>query len=400
MSRVLWAALAWGVVFGGAARAERARPLESLVRVLAGADDPAVQRDVLRGMADALAGRRNVPAPAGWPAVHRKLRHSSDAEVRERTLALSVLFGDPQALAELLRTAADGKADPVVRRRALETLVEKRADGVPGLLARLLDDPALRQPALRALAAYDDPQTPARLLGRYAKLTAAEKADALGTLASRPGYALALLDAMGKKQVPPGDLSPFLARQIVAFNDKRVTDRLRAVWGSVRPPARGKAEQLARYMKLATPDRLRKANRANGRAVFARTCASCHVLFGEGGRIGPELTGSQRAKPEYILGKVLDPNAVVARDYLLTRLVLLSGRQLTGIVKQEGDKVLVLQTPTEAVRVLKSDIEERQKLTTSMMPEGQLQALRDADVRDLLAYLAGNGQPPLPKKPR
>ena len=40
--------------------------------------------------------------PAGWSALHRRLSASKDAEVRERTLALSVLFGDPQAMASAL----------------------------------------------------------------------------------------------------------------------------------------------------------------------------------------------------------------------------------------------------------------------------------------------------------
>lgn len=133
--------------------------------------------------------------------------------------------------------------------------------------------------------------------------------------------------------------------------------------------------------------------------VFAKTCASCHALFGEGGKIGPELTGSQRAKPEYILHKVLDPNAVVAKDYQVTRIVLTSGRTVMGIVKQETAKVLQVQTPTEAVRILKSDIEQREQQNTSMMPEGMLAPLKETEVRDLLAYLAGEGQVALPKKP-
>src|SRR5580692_1658486 len=107
---------------------------------------------------------------------------------------------------------------------------------------------------------------------------------------------------------------------------------------------------MSKYAKLATPEQSKRANRGNGRAVFAKTCANCHILFGEGAKIGPELTGSQRAKPEYILHKVLDPNAVVARDYQVTRIVLANGRILTGLVKQESEKLLQLQTPTEEVR--------------------------------------------------
>src|SRR5262249_48036456 len=123
------------VLPGGLAHAAEkpARPLEALVRLLQSAEDVGVQRDVLRGMADALAGRRNMAAPKGWSEVHRKLSSSSDAEVRDRVTALSVLFGDPQALALLRRTAEDTRQAAGKRHEALELLLDKRAEGVPAL---------------------------------------------------------------------------------------------------------------------------------------------------------------------------------------------------------------------------------------------------------------------------
>src|SRR5207302_1016912 len=135
-------------------------------------------------------------APAGWSALHRKLSASKDAEVRERVLALSVLFGDPQALAVLRKVVEDAKADNGTRTRALQTLVDKCAAGVTSLLSRLLDDPALRRPALRGLASCGDETTPGLILKRYAELDAATKADAVGTLSSRPAYALVLLQGI------------------------------------------------------------------------------------------------------------------------------------------------------------------------------------------------------------
>jgi putative heme-binding domain-containing protein len=394
MRRIAWVILALVVLHSPGAEK---RPLEALVKVLASSDDVDLQRDVLRGMSDALAGRRTVKAPAGWSAVFRKCVKSSDPEVRERVLALSVVFGDPEAMATLHRIVESAKGDPGARERALATLLDRRAEGVPELLRKLLDDGVLRRAALRGLAHYDDPKTPHLILGRYGKLSPDEKADAVGTLSSRPAYALALLEAMEKKQVARGDVSPFVARQLVSLGNKQVSDRLNAVWGSIRVTTKDREKLLARYKAMATPDRLKKADRAAGRVVWAKTCASCHVLFGEGGKIGPDLTGSQRTNPEYILHKVLDPNAVVPRDYQTTRIVTVFGRILIGIVKQENDKVVLLQTATEEVRIATSDIEQRDRQTTSLMPEGQLAVLSDKEIRDLLAYLAGNGPVPLKK---
>jgi putative heme-binding domain-containing protein len=377
---------------------EKPRPLDALAKLLATTEDTEVQKDVLRGMADALAGRRNVTAPKGWSAVHKKLSASKDGEVREGVLALSVLFGDPQAMAELRRTVEDTKADAGVRSRALQTLVEKRAEGTLALLRKMLDDPKLVRPALRGLAAYTEADTPSLILARYAKFDAEAKADALATLASRPAYALALLEAVEKKTVGRGEVTVPLARQIAALSDKKVSERLETVWGSVRPTSKDKEALLAKYRKIASKNDLKKADRVAGRVLYEKSCASCHVLFGAGGKIGPELTGGQRTNPEYILHKVLDPHATVPRDYQVTRLTLTSGRVITGLIKQESDKVLLVQTPTNEERVPKSDIELREQQKESLMPEGLLAELKDRQVRDLLAYLAGDGQVALPKK--
>jgi putative heme-binding domain-containing protein len=402
MRRAMLAAVGLAAVATAGFSAEapnQGRALAPLVRVLAASDDAAVQRDVLRGMCEALQGRRNVAAPEGWAAAYRKLASSPNREVREKALVLGLLFGDPQALTALRQVVTDSRVDGTARRTALQALVEKRVPGVPELLRDLLDETSMRGPALRALAAYNDAGTPALILRHYPGLGDAEKADAVATLASRPVYALALLDAMERGQVPRRDLSPFVARQLLNFHDKRLAERLTKVWGAVRPPSQEKATQLARYKGLATPAALKQADRTHGRAVFARACATCHTLFGDGAKIGPDLTGSQRANPEYVLTKVLDPNAVVPHDYQVTFVTTTSGRVVAGIVKAETEKLITLQTQNEVVRLPKSDVEERRRSSLSMMPEGLLTQLKDAEVRDLLAYLAGPGQVPLPRTP-
>jgi putative membrane-bound dehydrogenase-like protein len=372
--------------------------LDPLVRLLAHSDDPGVQRDVLHGMWDALQGRRDVPAPRGWSGVYRKLSANKDAEIRSRVRILSVLFGDKQALLELRRTATNPKARAADRRGALQILVEVKAPELLSLLQKLLGERKMCGPALRGLAAFDDPQIPALILRPYASFNETEKADAINTLASRPKFALELLRAMEKGKVARRDLTPYTARQLLLFNDKQLTARLNKVWGTIRQTAKDRAVLLARYKALVTADALKKADRKNGRLVFGRTCANCHTLFGAGGKIGPDLTGSQRTNPEYILTKVLDPNAVVAQDYQVTRIITVNGRVISGIIKQETDKTVKVQTPTEVVRLSKRDIQERKRLHLSMMPEGQLGQMTDAEVRDLIAYLAGPGQVPLPGK--
>jgi putative heme-binding domain-containing protein len=373
----------------------KSHSLAPLVKLLSDSEDVDLQRDVLRGMYEGVQGRR-LPAPEGWAAVQQKLSRSGDGEVRQKVLMLSVMFGDQEALASLRKTVTDAAETDAARRIALQTLVEVHAPQLDVLLRGLLTDKILRGPALRGLAAYKDAEIPKAILAHYATFTEVEKADAINTLASRGEYALVLLDAVDKNQVARNDISAFTARQLFAYNNKALTEKLSRVWGSLRPPDKDKTALLNRYKSLVPPDALKKADREHGRQLFVKTCATCHTLFNDGGKIGPDLTGSQRANPEYVLTKVLDPSAVVSRDFQMTIVELKSGRSISGLIKAETDKTLTIQTQNEVVLVNKADIDERKKSSQSMMPDGLLQMLNDIDVRDLIAYIAGPGQVPLP----
>jgi putative heme-binding domain-containing protein len=243
---------------------------------------------------------------------------------------------------------------------------------------------------------YPDAETPTAILKAYPSLSAAEKTDAVQTLASRPAFATALLDAVEKGTVPKSDVTAFTARQILALNDRAVTAKLEKVWGTIRPASATRSAQTAKLKSLLTPDLLQSADLANGRAVYARSCASCHRLFGEGGDVGPELTGSQRANLDYVLENVLDPSAVVPGEYRMTAFTLTDGRVLTGIVRRETKQAVTVRTVNEEVTVPVGEIEARRQTPHSVMPDGLLDALTDAEIRDLVAYLASPRQVPLP----
>jgi putative membrane-bound dehydrogenase-like protein len=373
----------------------KAAGLDLLVRLLDRAEADA-QADILRGMQAALQGRRQVAPPTGWAALRKRLVGSASAEVRELSLVLSGVFADQEALATLRQYALDAKEKEHTRRTALRTLIEVKAPDLSGLLRALLKDAALRGPALRGLAAINDSKTPQLILDLYPGLSAAEKVDAVGTLASRPAYALALLEALDGGRVPRGDVSAYTARQIANLNDKQVTAKLNSVWGTVQAGKGDRTKLMAKYKALVTPDLLAKADRSHGRVLFAKNCAACHTLFGAGGKVGPELTGSQRANPEYILTKVLDPNFAVPRDFQVSIITTTEGRVISGIVARETGQTLTVVTQNETINLAKEDVESRKRTATSIMPEGMLAQLSEVEVRDLIAYLAGPNQVPFP----
>jgi putative heme-binding domain-containing protein len=280
----------------------------------------------------------------------------------------------------------------------LEALAYSKDPQVVPLLYQLMGDAALRGLALRTLAAYPDDATPRVIFSHYSSFTEEEKADAIHTLASRPAYARALLNAVEHGQVSRRDLSAFNVRQMISLQQKDISDKLAKVWGSLRPASKEKAERMAKFKTLLSPAYMRTADPSQGRLVFSRTCASCHRLFDQGGAIGPELTGSQRANLDYVLENLLDPSAIVPFDYRVTVLETKDGRFLTGIIKQENDLTVTVQTQNDTVVLPKSEIESRNLSSLSLMPDGLLDKMTNEEIRDLVAYLASPIQVPLLKE--
>jgi putative membrane-bound dehydrogenase-like protein len=371
--------------------------LAPLVSALALADE-AARLDVLRGMRESLRGRKSLKMPDGWSAAYAKLSKSDNPALREHATVLALVFGDPQALATLRKLVSNASAKPAERVAAIGALVDKRVPGLEALLIEQLTDKATRRAAIRGLSAYSHADTPKKLLAVYAGLTADEKFDAIATLAGRKGYALALLNAVEAKKVPRGDVSAFAARQMFALSDAQVSAKLRQVWGEVREAAADKQKLMAQYRARLSPASMKLANASRGRAVFARTCQQCHKLFGEGGAIGPDLTGTNREDLDYLLSNVIDPSAEVGRDFRMSVVRTADARVVTGIVTERSAARLVIQTATDKVTVPAEDVESVKDSPLSIMPEGQLDKLAREEVRDLIAYLASKRQVPLPGK--
>jgi putative membrane-bound dehydrogenase-like protein len=378
--------------------AERGDRLRLLVERMSKSTSAAPVRDILAGMQDALSGAREVPEPAGWAEVYPKLAHCVSAEVRTRSEALAVQFGNTQAIADLKVRITDPKADAAARATAVELLTRRRVDGLAPVLHSVLADPAVRGAAVKALAAYPDATTPPVILKHYPSFTAAEKADAVTTLAARPAFAAALLDAVEKGTVPRADVSVLAARQVLALNDKALAGRLETVWGKLQPASKERVALIKKWKGQLPSEVLAKADKSRGRALFVQHCAACHKLFGEGGDTAPDLTGSQRANIDYVLENVLDPNAVVPREYQVTNFTLADGRVVGGIILRETPDGLTVRTTNETVVIAKTDIETRKATGQSLMPEGLFDKLKPDEVRDLVAYLGTPHQVPLPKK--
>jgi putative membrane-bound dehydrogenase-like protein len=376
------------------AAAKYGETLTALMPVLKKGNDE-LREPVLAGMLEALEGRREVPMPKGWSDVYPMLASSDTAAVKEKARRLALIFNDVRALNELRGIAADAHQPAEARQEAITALTQAKAPGLSKQLHELLGDPAVRIAALRGLAASDDEATPVEMLKKYREFDVAARQEAISTLAARKSYAMFLLDAVERRRIPATDLSAFHVQQLQNLKDAVISSRLEKVWGRFRPTSADRAALIAKYKQQLTPTVLAGADRAKGRAVFNRTCAACHTLFDAGGKIGPELTGAQRSNLDYLLSNVLDPSAVVAKDYQMTLLVMADGRVISGIVKTEDERRLNVQTATELIVVLKNEIDSRDVMANSMMPDGVLTPLSEVEVHDLMAYLMGATQVPV-----
>ena len=187
-----------------------------------------------------------------------------------------------------------------------------------------------------------------------------ERRDALNTLAARKRSAQALLAAVDAGKVPRGDLTADLVRQLRNLKDRerRCADRP-GLGNRPRDDGRpGPADRSVQGDAHGQSPR-RPPDPSLGRAVFAKICQQCHTLFGVGGQVGPDLTGSNRADLDYVLSNVLDPSALIGKDYLAHVIATTDGRVLTGIIRAEDKDTITLVTANETITLPKSEVEER-----------------------------------------
>ena len=357
--------------------------LEPLVAAIA--RQPPAEISLLEGMRDGLQGRYDMTAPASWPAVHDRLKRS-DATVARIGADISQQFGNTEATLRNVALLRDGRAPIDDRRRAIQTLAaQRRPQLVPELSTAIGEEP-LRVDSIRAIAAFDDEGLGRLLIAKYPSFTSAEKAEAIQTFASRARYGRMLTDALAKDAIPRRDVPPHLARQLRRVVGTRFAD----VWGPVEADTNeAKLEKAyARYRAMLADDALAAANVQKGRAVYQQTCAACHRLNGEGGQVGPDLTGSNRANLDYLLFNVLNPSGDVADAYKMVMIVTRDGRTLAGNVVGETDRQVTLRmVERDAVVVNKADIQSRETTGSSLMPPGLFDALTSREVLDLVAYL-------------
>ena len=339
---------------------------------------------LLEGMQDGLEGRTDLAAPAHWSAVYAQLQQSGNEEVKQLALELAQQFGDAEAARQYLATLKDKDAPLETRRQALNGLAHQQEDELIALIPGLLKEPGLRMEAIRAIAEFDEESLADALFENYSSFGDAEKLEAIQTMASRPTYGWMLTEALKSNKLPKSAIPAYVARQL----RRVVGSGFVEVWGPIDELSSDQRANYTQYKALLTDQALADANPAEGRTIFQRTCGPCHKMYGEGGTLGPDITGSNRTNVDYLLNNVLDPSGEIQDDYKMVVVTTRDGRTYVGNVANENERQLTLRVVgQDAVVINQSEIQSQEETPNSMMPPGLFSTLTDAEVLDLVAYL-------------
>ena len=363
---------------------ERPGHIDQLLKHAAG--NSRVRREILSGLDDALRGRSRVKMPDSWQSLVGAIRGDGTTDEQELVRDLSVLFGDGRALDGLFKMIADKNADPGARRAAMKSLLRNPNEELLPHLKVLVNDKVISREAIRGLAFFDGPGISLRLINHWQR-NAVNRSVAIDSLVARPTHAADLLDAVAEGTIPADAISPYQARQISNLGDKTLTSRLKELWGEVRDSPAEKKRELEKWKSILTKERIASADVVNGKAIFLKQCATCHQLYGDGKKIGPNLTGSDRHNIDYLLVNMIDPSAVVPVDYRMNIFLLEDGRVISGVVATENERSTTIETPDGQVALDKQHITQRKPTNVSLMPEGQLGTLGEVAASNLVAYL-------------
>lgn len=366
-----------------ARRAVDGNQVEKLVTLI-GKDGPNTEL-LMSGMLSGMEGRTDLKTPANWKAVSERLQKSGG---KKQTLAMEIsgLFGDTEATQRAFATLKNKSLPIDQRKKALQTLTAQQQKALPAEIPALLQEPGLKKDAIRSIAAFDSESLGKLLLESYPKFSPEEKLEAMQTLSSRARYGNMLTQELKNKKISKSEVPASVARQLLRV----VGSGFIEVWGPIESVPSNQAA-YDKYRAMITPAALSSANLQTGKTVFNKSCGSCHKMYGEGGIIGPDLTGSNRTDPEYILMNVLEPTAEIQDDYKMVVINTRDGRTYSGNVISENERQVTMRIVGQDQLIInKSTILSREVTDVSMMPSGLFENLTQAEIVNLIGYLKTN----------
>jgi putative heme-binding domain-containing protein len=315
---------------------------------------------------------------------------SNDKQLRHVSQIVAVRLGFDALRRELWKTIADTEAPSSFRVEAVKTLGYKPLGSDHLRFLQLLQDELLAEVAIDVLGESSNPAIAIEVLNHFDTLTRHNKYLAIDLMTSRPNWTLELFDQINADKISPDFVRPLALERLRNMKIAEIDEQIAKHWPLARPVSGDKQSQIKKYKAILGEDASVYGDARIGNKIFTRVCGQCHKMYGQGGTIGPDLTGSGRHDLDYILQNVVDPSAVVAKNYRATSIETQDGKILSGIVLRRTDRVIELQMAEKVIQIKSDEIAEETPSTKSIMPDGLFDQLDETQLRDLIAFLFSN----------
>tara|TARA_A100001037_G_C15152483_1_gene640379 strand:- start:190 stop:4179 length:3990 start_codon:yes stop_codon:yes gene_type:complete len=346
---------------------------------------------MMKGMLDGMEGLSDLEPPKNWDKVYASLKE--DDGVAKMATEIAQQFGDIEATMQLISILNNEDESIKAKNSAIRSLANKQHPILIDLIPELIEVKGLRKEAIRAMAAYhttwDSGNLGGLMMEKYNDFDSSEKLEVVQAMASRQIYARFLSWGLQKGSLSKKDIPAYTARQL-----RRVLGSgFLEVWGPLQKETSENMASMEKYKTLLTSEKISTANPGKGRYIYDGLCGACHVMYGEGGILGPELTGADRTNIDYLLNNVMDPSGIIQDDYKMVMITTRDGRTYAGNIANENDRSITLRVVgQDAVVISKSSIQSMDNSELSMMPEAMLDDMSTTQILDLFSYLMSQRQ--------
>ena len=361
-------------------------------------------RDIAGSVLDGLV--------AGWPdggapkftdadkAAIADLGKALPADQRDRLLVLAGRWGQKEIFAgqmeEVLKTVrstlqGQNNATDADRIDAARRLLRLSDD--PAVVTSILDQVTpqagaeLARGLIGALSESRVDAAATQLVDKWPNLTPAARKAAVAVMMRRPAWTVTMLDGVRNKKLTRGDLAASDWQTLRLSRDRRIAGLARMLDTNTMDANRQKVLD-AMLPGLSAP-----ADVAAGAKLFTTRCVQCHTFNGQGGKVGPELSGIGARDPKEVLADIVDPNRSVEANFRMWTIETKDGDSYSGRLDTETQtSVEMLDATGERHVIQRKDIESMNASQLSIMPVGLIDDFKPADTASLMAYLkTGHG---------
>jgi putative membrane-bound dehydrogenase-like protein len=379
----------------------RRGPVESIGSVLASLKtaSPVLAQAMIDGLS---TGWPNTTTPKFNDAEANELRalvRVLPPETRDRMIVLVDKWGQRNLLAaelkaaadELRKTIANASLDSNRRIDSAKRLIsiDDSASSVEEILKQINPQaaPELQVGLVVALANSKEHTGGKAIVSRWTTLSPSAQRAAMALLLRKSEWISALLDGIDAGKVNPRDLLTEHWQILTVNNDKAIAERAKQLQASAgRAPTADKKKILDALVHVTE----KTGDLAKGKEVYAKNCQVCHTIEGQGGKVGPDLTGvGVKPKPE-LLSEIVDPNRSVEGTFRQWTVETEDDTLYGRLMSESQTSVEILDATGTAHAIQRKDIKSLTASERSVMPEGFDQSMSQDDLTNLLEFLASS----------